>query len=139
MIKNIERREGIKLLREYGLEEWPDIDADYRSWGNGMCVFGLMEHDWPERVIDIHMAVRPDMRQQYIGMMAVEDLIKECKSEGISEMRALITGPYTFVICNMAKKLGFKFKKMFQGRQAGRTVDIIEMRLNLKANNRKGE
>lgn len=139
MIKRIERREGIKLMREYGLEDWPDMDADYRSWGNGMCVFGLFEHDWPNRVVDIHMAVRPDVRKQYIGMMAVEDLIKECKLEGISEMRALITGPYTFVICGMAKKLGFKFKRVFQGPQAGKMVDIIDMRLPLKGDNRKGE
>lgn len=40
-MERLSRADGVRLMRLWGNDSWPDIEADYRLW-NACCVFAIM-------------------------------------------------------------------------------------------------
>lgn len=59
-MERISKSDGVRLMRLWGLPEWPDVDADYRLWG-ACCVFAII----PLGVgVQLHMAMMKGSRSR---------------------------------------------------------------------------
>lgn len=96
-MKRIERSDGVRLMRLWGLPGWPDIEADYRLW-NGCCVFAILPLEDGKQV---HMAMRKDSRRRC--REAATDVIRLCDS---TVYAPIINRNKS--IRNMLIKLGFR-------------------------------
>lgn len=59
-MERICRSDGVRLMRMWGLPDWPDVEADYRLWG-GCCVFAIMPLGEGNQ---FHMAMMPSERRR---------------------------------------------------------------------------
>lgn len=124
-MERLSRSDGVRLMRLWGVTSWPDVDADYRLWGD--CgVFALIPGDG---FTDIHMAM--DKRGRRHCREAVSSLLSMLETSGVSEARAMIEIGYRQV-CNLAIKMGFHHCGMIVGRRLDGTItEVIEMRKSL--------
>ena len=124
-MERISRADGVRLMRLWGVANWPDVEADYRLWSD--CgVFALIQGDG---FTDIHMAM--DKRGRRHCREAVSSLLSMLATSGVSEVRAMIEAQYSQV-CNLAIKMGFHHRGMIVGRRLDGTItEVIEMRMKL--------
>lgn len=94
-MEKISRQDGVSLMRLWGVTNWPDVDADYRLWGD--CgVFAVIHGDG---FTDIHMAMDKDGRRNC--RKAVSSILSMLERRGITEVRAMIESQYAQV-CNLS-------------------------------------
>lgn len=124
-MEKLSKEDGVRLMRLWGVTNWPDVDADYRLWGD--CgVFALIQGDG---FTDIHMAM--DKRERRHCREAVSSLLSMLAASGVSEVRAMIEIGYRQV-CNLAIKMGFHHCGLIVGRRLDGTItEVIEMRKSL--------
>ena len=124
-MERISRADGVRLMRLWGVANWPDVEADYRLWSD--CgVFALIQGDG---FTDIHMAM--DKRGRRHCREAVSSLLSMLAASGVGEVRAMIEIGYSMV-CNLAIKMGFHHCGMIVGRRLDGTItEVIEMRMKL--------
>lgn len=124
-MEKIGRQDGVSLMRLWGVTNWPDVDADYRLWGD--CgVFAIMPMDG---FTDIHMAI--DKRGRRHCREAVSSLLSMLKNNGVEDVRAMIEAQYSQV-CNLAIKMGFHHCGSVLGRRLdGTMTNVIVMRKKL--------
>jgi len=124
-MERISRADGVRLMRLWGVANWPDVEADYRLWSD--CgVFALIQGDG---FTDIHMAM--DKRGRRHCRDAVSSLLSMLKNNGVEDVRAMIEAQYSQV-CNLAIKMGFHHCGMIVGRRLDGTItEVIEMRMKL--------
>lgn len=124
-MERISRADGVRLMRLWGVANWPDVEADYRLWSD--CgVFALIQGDG---FTDIHMAM--DKRGRRHCREAVSSLLSMLAASGVSEARAMIEIGYRQV-CNLAIKVGFHHCGSVLGRRLDGTItNVIEMRKTL--------
>lgn len=124
-MERISRADGVRLMRLWGVANWPDVEADYRLWSD--CgVFALIQGDGST---DIHMAMDKGGRRHCRD--AVSSLLSMLAASGVSEARAMIEIGYRQV-CNLAIKMGFHHCGMIVGRRLDGTItEVIEMRKSL--------
>jgi len=124
-MERISRADGVRLMRLWGVANWPDVEADYRLWSD--CgVFALIQGDG---FTDIHMAM--DKRGSRHCRDAVSSLLSMLKNNGVEDVRAMIEAQYSQV-CNLAIKMGFHHCGMIVGRRLDGTItEVIEMRKSL--------
>lgn len=96
-MERINRADGVRLMRLWGLPEWPDVEADYRLWG-ACCVFAILPLEDGKQV---HMAMRKDARGRCRD--AAADVIKLC---GTTVYAPIINSNKSII--NMLIKLGFR-------------------------------
>lgn len=124
-MERISRADGVRLMRLWGVANWPDVEADYRLW-SGCGVFALIQGDG---FTDIHMAM--DKRGRRHCRDAVSSLLSMLKNNGVEDVRAMIEAQYSQV-CNLAIKMGFHHCGMIVGRRLDGTItEVIEMRMKL--------
>ena len=124
-MERISRADGVRLMRLWGVANWPDVEADYRLW-SGCGVFALIQGDG---FTDIHMAM--DKRGRRHCREAVSSLLSMLAASGAGEVRAMIEIGYSRV-CNLAAKMGFHHCGMIVGRRLDGTItEVIEMRMKL--------
>ena len=124
-MERISRADGVRLMRLWGVANWPDVEADYRLW-SGCGVFALIQGDG---FTDIHMAM--DKRGRRHCRDAVSSLLSMLKNNGVEDVRAMIEAQYSQV-CNLAIKMGFHHCGMIVGRRLDGTItEVIEMRKSL--------
>lgn len=124
-MERLSRSDGVRLMRLWGVTNWPDVEADYWLWG-GFGVFALIPSDG---FTDIHMAMRKDMRHHCRN--ALYDAVSILKSGGGCVARALIEVQYKHA-CNVASKVGFEHCGVRVGRRLDGTItEVIEMRMKL--------
>lgn len=124
-MERIERSDGVRLMRLWGLQEWPDVEADYRLW-NGCCVFAFMRHG---EVADLHMAMM-EVKRRYCGD-ALECAVGMLSRQGALEVRALIEENKANVF-RFAIKMGFRFNSKFSDVGHDGTIsNVIDMRRSL--------
>lgn len=124
-MERISRADGVRLMRLWGVANWPDVEADYRLWSD--CgVFALIQGDG---FTDIHMAM--DKRGRRHCRDAVSSLLSMLKNNGVEDVRAMIEAQY-YQVCNLAIKMGFHHCGMIVGRRLDGTItEVIEMRMKL--------
>lgn len=124
-MERLSRSDGVRLMRLWGVTNWPDVDADYRLWGD--CgVFALIPGDG---FTDIHMAM--DKRWRRHCREAVSSLLSMLAASGVSEVRAMIEVGY-HQVCNLAIKMGFHHCGSVLGRRLdGTMTTVIVMRKKL--------
>lgn len=124
-MERISRADGVRLMRLWGVTNWPDVGADYLLWGD--CgVFALIPGDG---FTDIHMAM--DRRGRLNCRDAVMDILSMLRRNGVREVRAMIEVQYRKV-CNLAVKMGFQHCGAIVGRRLDGTItEVIEMRKSL--------
>lgn len=124
-MERISRADGVRLMRLWGVANWPDVEADYRLWSD--CgVFALIQGDG---FTDIHMAM--DKRGRRHCREAVSSLLSMLAASGVGEVRAMIEIGYSRV-CNLAIKMGFHHCGSVLGRRLDGTItEVIEMRKSL--------
>lgn len=124
-MEKLSRSDGVRLMRLWGVTNWPDVDADYRLWGD--CgVFALIPGDG---FTDIHMAM--DKRGRRNCREAVSSLLSMLSASGVFEVRAMIEIGYRRV-CNLAIKMGFHHCGSVLGRRLDGTITtVIVMRKKL--------
>ena len=124
-MERLSKDDGVRLMRLWGVTNWPDVDADYRLWSD--CgVFALIPGDG---FTDIHMAM--DKRGRRHCREAVSSLLSMLATSGVSEARAMIEIGYRQV-CNLAIKMGFHHCGISAGRRLDGTItNVIEMRKTL--------
>ena len=124
-MERISRADGVRLMRLWGVANWPDVEADYRLWSD--CgVFALIQGDG---FTDIHMAM--DKRGRRHCLEAVSSLLSMLAASGVSEARAMIEIGYRQV-CNLAIRMGFHHCGSVLGRRLDGTItEVIEMRKSL--------
>lgn len=124
-MERLSRSDGVSLMRLWGVTNWPDVEADYRLWGD--CgVFALMPGDG---FTDLHMAMRKDGRRHC--RKAVSSILSMLKRRGVTEVRAMIESQYDQV-CNLAIRMGFHHCGLIVGRRLDGTItEVIEMRRSL--------
>lgn len=124
-MERLSRSDGVRLMRLWGVANWPDVEADYRLWSD--CgVFALIQGDG---FTDIHMAM--DKRGRRHCRDAVSSLLSMLKNNGVEDVRAMIEEQYSQV-CNLAIKMGFHHCGMIVGRRLDGTItEVIEMRKSL--------
>lgn len=93
----IDKITGSRLMRLWGVQSFPEIDADYLLW-NGVGVFVLL--DFGDHV-DMHMAMKKGERHRCRD--AVADVLAMI---GSREVHAPILAECRSV-CNLALKFGF--------------------------------
>lgn len=124
-MEKISRQDGVRLMRLWGVTNWPDVQAEYRLWGD--CgVFAVITLD---EFTDIHMAMNKCGRRHC--REAVSSLLSMLERRGVSEIRAMIESQYEQV-CNLAVKMGFHHCGRVVGRRLDGTItEVIEMRKSL--------
>lgn len=124
-MERLSRSDGVRLMRLWGVTNWPDVEADYRIWGN--CgVFALMPGDG---FTDLHMAMRKDGRRHC--RKAVSSILSMLERRGVTEVRAMIESQYAQV-CNLAIRMGFHHCGLIVGRRLDGTItEVIEMRKSI--------
>lgn len=124
-MEKLSKEDGIRLMRLWGVTNWPEVDADYRIWGD--CgVFALIPGDG---FTDIHMAM--DKRGRRHCREAVSSLLSVLAASGVSEVRAMIEIGYRQV-CNLAIRMGFHHCGSVLGRRLdGTMTTVIVMRKKL--------
>lgn len=124
-MERLSRSDGVRLMRLWGVTNWPDVEADYRLWGD--CgVFALIPGDG---FTDIHMAMDKAGRRHC--REAVSSLLSMLATRGVSEARAMIEIGYRQV-CNLAVKMGFHHCGSVLGRRLdGTMTTVIVMRKKL--------
>lgn len=124
-MEKLSRDDGVRLMRLWGVTNWPDVDADYRLWGD--CgVFALIPGDG---FTDVHMAM--DKRGRRHCREAVSLIISMLAASGVSEVRAMIEIGYRQV-CNLAIRMGFHHCGSVLGRRLdGTMTTVIVMRKKL--------
>lgn len=124
-MEKLSREDGVRLMRLWGVTNWPDVDADYRLWSD--CgVFALIPGDG---FTDIHMAM--DKRGRRHCREAVSSLLSMLAASGVSEVRAMIEIGYRQV-CNLAIRMGFRHCGSVLGRRLdGTMTTVIVMRKKL--------
>lgn len=124
-MERLSRSDGVRLMRLWGVTNWPDVEADYRLWGD--CgVFAIMPMDG---FTDIHMAMDKDGRRHC--REAVSSLISMLERRGVIEVRAMIESQHAKV-CNLAIRMGFHHCGSIVGRRLDGTItEVIEMRKSL--------
>lgn len=124
-MERLSRSDGVRLMRLWGVTNWPDVEADYRLWG-GCGVFALMPGDG---FTDIHMAM--DRKGRRHCREAVSSLLSMLERRGVIEVRAMIESQYAQV-CNLAIRMGFHHCGCIVGRRLDGTItEVIEMRKSL--------
>lgn len=124
-MERIASNEGVRLMRLWGLSEWPDVEADYWLW-NGCCVFAIMRHG---DMADLHMAMAEGKR--FRSGKAVNDMLAMLGNNGVLEVRALIEESRKKV-CHFAVRMGFRFRSKFAGLgHDGAISNVIDMRRTL--------
>ena len=120
MIK-VDRDSGVYLMHLWGVEDWPDIEADYYVWeGCGVCA--LIDFD---DVIELHMAMRKDDRRHC--RVFVKNILNMCEKP----VRALIQEKNRHV-CNLALRMGFDYVDHYWSEMYdGSFKQVIEMRNDL--------
>lgn len=96
-MERIDRSDGVRLMRLWGLPEWPDVEADYRLWG-ACCVFAILPLEDGKQV---HMAMKKQERRHCRD--AARDVIRMC---GTTVYAPIINNNKS--IRNMLIKLGFR-------------------------------
>jgi hypothetical protein len=105
-------------MRMWGVDNWPDVDADYFVW-NGCGVFALIDNG---EFTDLHLAMRKGSRRKCREF--VESILNHCKKP----IRAMIEIQYRQV-CNLAKNMGFYHVANHTGKRLdGTLTEVIEMR-----------
>ena len=124
-MEKLSRADGVRLMRLWGVANWPDVEADYRLWSD--CgVFALIQGDG---FTDIHMAM--DKRGRRHCRDAVSSLLSMLKNNGVEDVRAMIEAQYSQV-CNLAIKMGFHHCGSVLGRRLdGTMTTVIVMRKKL--------
>lgn len=124
-MEKLSKEDGVRLMRLWGVANWPDVEADYRLWSD--CgVFALIQGDG---FTDIHMAM--DKRGRRHCREAVSSLLTMMAASGVSEVRAMIEIGYRQV-CNLAIRMGFHHCGSVLGRRLdGTMTNVIVMRKNL--------
>lgn len=124
-MERISRADGVRLMRLWGVTNWPDVEADYRLWGD--CgVFAIIPGDG---FADLHMAMRKSGRRHCRA--AVFTILDMLRKNGRQEVRAMIETQYRQV-CNLAIKMGFHHCGIIVGRRLDGTItEVIEMRMKL--------
>lgn len=124
-MEKLNRSDGVRLMRLWGVTNWPDVEADYRLWGD--CgVFALMPGDG---FTDIHMAMDKAGRRHCRN--AVSSILSMIERRGVTEVRAMIESQYAQV-CNLAIRMGFHHCGIIVGRRLDGTItEVIEMRKSL--------
>lgn len=112
----IGRTTGLKLIREYGLPDWPDIKCEYHTVGGGIiavrdCEFGGKE---------IHIAFKKEFRP---GARAF--IIQFCNDLDC-EVWAKIESKYRTTV-NMAFKCGFEYDSIGTGERLDGTKTIVHI------------
>lgn len=121
-MERVDRTDGVRLMRLWGLPEWPDVEADYWVW-SGCCVFAIMRHG---ELADLHMAMMEGKRRGCAE--AVAEMLDILGDYGFLEVRALIEESKAKV-CGFAIKMGFRFNSKFSGvGHDGITSNVIDMR-----------
>lgn len=124
-MERLSRSDGVRLMRLWGVTNWPDVEADYRLWG-GCGVFALMPGDG---LTDIHMAMDKAGRRHC--RKAVSSILSMMERSGVTEVRAMIESQYAKV-CNLAIRMGFHHCGRIVGRRLDGTItEVIEMRMKL--------
>ncbi len=124
-MERISRSDGVRLMRLWGVTNWPDVEADYRLWGD--CgVFAIIPGDG---FSDLHMAMRKSGRRHCrAAVFAILDMLRK---NGCQEARAMIETQYSQV-CNLAINMGFHHCGVIVGRRLDGTItEVIEMRMKL--------
>lgn len=124
-MERLSRYDGVRLMRLWGVKNWPDVEADYRLWGD--CgVFALMPGDG---FTDIHVAMDRGGRRHCRD--AVSSLLAMLDRSGVCEVRAMIEVQYAQV-CNLALNMGFRHCGRVVGKRLDGTItEVIEMRKSL--------
>lgn len=124
-MERLSRTDGVRLMRLWGITNWPDVEAEYRLWGD--CgVFALMPG---EGFTDIHMAMDKAGRRHC--RKAVSSILLMLERRGVTEVRAMIESQYAQV-CNLAIRIGFHHCGLIVGRRLDGTItEVIEMRKSL--------
>ena len=124
-MERISRADGVRLMRLWGVTNWPDVDADYRLW-NDCGVFAVIPSCG---TTDIHMAMCKNGRRHCRD--AVSSLLAMLDRRGVCEVRAMIEVQYSQV-CNLALNMGFRHCGRVVGKRLDGTItEVIEMRKSL--------
>ena len=119
-MERLSRSDGVRLMRLWGVTNWPEVDADYRLWSD--CgVFALIHGNG---FTDIHMAM--DKRGRRHCREAVSSLLSVLAASGVSEVRAMIEIGYRQV-CNLAIKMGFHHCGSVLGRRLDGTMTTVSV------------
>lgn len=96
-------RDGVKLIHEYGLRDFPLLNCKHYHWMN-CAVVAVLEYD---DECEVHIAMHEDCRSQ-------------CR-EFVSDLKALIEKPIVALmdkqnksVINLAKRCGFEFIEEFR-------------------------
>ncbi len=115
--KPIDNLKGCQFMREWGVDSFPDIDGEFYLW-DSCGVYVLIDKG---DHIELHLAMRKPSR--FKSRLMVKDIIESTDKPLI----ALIEHQYKSV-CNLAKKMGFKFAGLFNGvRLDGTETAVIKM------------
>ena len=124
-MERISRADGVRLMRLWGVTNWPYVDADYMLW-NDCGVFALILGDG---FTDVHMAMNKSGRRHCRD--AVSSLLAMLDGSGVCEVRAMIEVQYAQV-CNLALNMGFRHCRRVVGKRLDGTItEVIEMRKSL--------
>lgn len=96
-MEKICRSDGVRLMRMWGIQNWPDVEADYRLWG-GCCVFAIMPLDDGNQ---FHMAMMP--KKRCMCRHAAAEIVKLIGDKTM--IAPILSGRKT--VENLAKKFGF--------------------------------
>jgi len=107
-------------MRKYGVDEFPDISANFFSW----CGCGVVCLIDKGSYSEIHIAMKKGSRH------LSRDMLKDAIIKAGKPLLALIDVKYKNV-CNVAKKVGFKMVGKMRCRVAGQPKEVIEMRYQL--------
>ncbi len=114
----IDTDSGIRLMRCWGIDNWPELEADYYVWG-GCGVCALVDFG---DVIELHMAMRKGDRCH--SRTFVRNILNICNKP----IRALIEEKNKHV-CNLALKMGFDYVDFYPSEMYDGTFKmVIEMR-----------
>lgn len=96
-MERLGRSDGVRLMRLWGLPDWPDVEADYMLW-ESCCVFAII----PLGIgVQLHMAMMKDSRKHC--RYAVSDVLGVIGDKPI--VAPILKGKKS--VENLAVKFGF--------------------------------
>lgn len=115
---NIDKETGCKLMKIWGLESWPDVDAYYFMWETCAVCALIDQGDF----YDLHIAMKKKSRRKCREF--ITDVLDHCDKP----IRALIETKNKHV-CNLAQKMGFYYVDVYPFELlSGNMTEVIEMR-----------
>ena len=101
--KELLPNDGVNLIREYGLRDFPLLNCKYYHWMN-CAVVAVLEYSEES---EVHIAIHKDCRSQ------CRDFVSDLKEMIDKPIIALMDKGNTSVI-NLAKRCGFEFIEEFR-------------------------